>query len=76
MKTGSSVVDYYGLGLRMTTTKCGRAFGHAGAFPGHRNIVWSTSNGRRVAAVMINTNQGHVVLSKLWAAAETALCSG
>jgi hypothetical protein len=26
--------------------------------------------------VMINTNQGHVVLSKLWAATETALCSG
>jgi hypothetical protein len=50
--------------------------GHAGAFPGHRNIVWSTSNGRRVAAVMINTNQGHVVLSKLRAVAETALCSG
>ena len=80
MKTGSSilgsVVGYYGLGLQMTTTKCGRVFGHAGAFPGHRNIVWSTSNGRRVVAVMINTNQGHVVLSKLWAVIETALCSG
>jgi D-alanyl-D-alanine carboxypeptidase len=76
MRTGSPVVGYYGLGLQMTTTKCGRAFGHAGAFPGHRNIVWSTLNGRRVVAVMINTNQGHVVLSKLWAAAETALCSG
>jgi D-alanyl-D-alanine carboxypeptidase len=76
MKTGFPVVGIYGLGLQMTSTKCGRAFGHIGDFPGYRNIVWATSNGRRVAAVMINTDQGHVVLSKLWAAAETALCSG
>lgn len=76
MKTGFPVVGVYGLGLQMTTTKCGRAFGHIGDFPGYRNIVWATSNGRRVAAVMINTDQGQVVRSKLWATAETALCSG
>jgi D-alanyl-D-alanine carboxypeptidase len=76
MKTGFPVVGVYGLGLQLASTKCGRAFGHIGDFPGYRNIVWATSNGRRVATVMINTNQGRVVLSKLWAAAETALCSG
>jgi D-alanyl-D-alanine carboxypeptidase len=76
MKTGFPVVGVYGLGLQMTSTRCGRAFGHIGDFPGYRNIVWATSNGRRVAAVMINTDQGQVVLSKLRAAADTALCSG
>ena len=76
MKTGSRVSGVYGLGLRMTTTKCGRVFGHDGAFPGYRTIVWATSNGRRVAVVMINTNQGLPALSKLQPAAVTALCSG
>ena len=76
MKTRSPIVGYYGLGLQITTTTCGRAFGHIGDFPGYRNIVWATSDGRRVAAVMINTDQGHVVLSKLRTVAETALCSG
>jgi D-alanyl-D-alanine carboxypeptidase len=76
MKTGFPVVGVYGLGLQITSTKCGWAFGHIGDFPGYRNIVWATSNGRRVAVAMINTNQGRVVLSKLWDAAEAALCSG
>ena len=76
MKTGSRVSGVYGLGLRMTTTKCGRVFGHDGDFPGYRTIVWATSNGRRVAVVMINTNQGLPALSKLQPAAVTALCSG
>jgi D-alanyl-D-alanine carboxypeptidase len=76
MKTGSRVSGVYGLGLRMSTTKCGRVFGHDGAFPGYRTIVWATSSGRRVAVVMINTNQGLPALSKLQPAAVTALCSG
>jgi D-alanyl-D-alanine carboxypeptidase len=76
MKTASPVAGVYGLGLRMTTTKCGRAFGHDGDFPGYRNVVWATANGRRIAVVMINTNEGRLAFSKLQTAAGTALCSG
>ena len=75
MKTGSRVAGIYGLGLRITTTKCGRAFGHDGDFPGYRNIVWATPNGRRVAVVMINIDDSRVPWSRLQTAAATALCS-
>lgn len=76
MKTGSRVAGVYGLGLRITATKCGRAFGHDGDFAGYRNIVWATPNGRRVAVAMINIDDSRVPWSRLQAAAATALCSG
>jgi D-alanyl-D-alanine carboxypeptidase len=76
MKSGSTVSGTYGLGLRITLTRCGRAFGHDGDFPGWRNVVWATPNGRRVAVVMVNVDESHVPWSKLQAATRTALCSG
>lgn len=76
MKTGSAENGTYGLGLRTTFTRCGRAFGHDGDFPGYRNIVWATANGRRVAVVMVNIDTTHVPWSTLRAAALTALCVG
>lgn len=42
MKTGSAAAATYGLGLRMTSTSCGRAVGHDGDFPAS-----ATSSGRR-----------------------------
>jgi D-alanyl-D-alanine carboxypeptidase len=76
MKTVSPLVGDWGLGLRLTATKCGTAFGHDGDFPGYRNTVWATPNGRRVAVVMINIDDSRVPWSRLRAAAGTALCSG
>jgi D-alanyl-D-alanine carboxypeptidase len=66
----------YGLGLRITHTACGKAFGHDGDFPGYRNVVWATADGRHVASVMVNVDPTRVPWSKLEAAAKTALCSG
>jgi D-alanyl-D-alanine carboxypeptidase len=76
MKTGSAASGVYGLGLRITQTRCGRAFGHDGDFPGYRNVVWAKADGRRVAVVMVNIDDTKVPWSRLQAAAETALCSG
>jgi len=76
MKTVSPLVGDWGLGLRLTPTKCGTAFGHDGDFPGYRNTVWATPNGRRVAVVMINIDDSRVPWSRLRAAGGTALCSG
>jgi D-alanyl-D-alanine carboxypeptidase len=76
MKTGSAANDDYGLGLKRTYTACGIAYGHEGDFPGYRNAVWATPNGRRVADVMINIDPTHVSWTSLEAAAQTALCSG
>jgi D-alanyl-D-alanine carboxypeptidase len=76
MKTGSAAKGDYGLGLRRAYTACGIAFGHEGDFPGYRNAVWATPNGRRVADVMVNIDPTHVSWNSLEAAAQTALCSG
>jgi hypothetical protein len=76
MKTGSAANDDYGLGLKRAYTACGLAYGHEGDFPGYRNAVWATPNGRRVADVMINIDPTHVSWTSLEAAAQTALCSG
>jgi len=65
----------YGLGLRITHTACGRAFGHDGDVPGYRNIVWATTDGRRVASVMVNIDATRVPWDKLESAVRTALCS-
>jgi D-alanyl-D-alanine carboxypeptidase len=75
MKT--TVAPYgYGLGLRTTYTRCGKAYGHEGDFVAYRTIVWATTNGRRVAAMMVNIDDTRVSWDELEAAAETALCSG
>jgi D-alanyl-D-alanine carboxypeptidase len=66
----------YGLGLMISYTRCGTAFGHRGDIPGYRSIVWSTANGRRTALVMVNVDETHLPQSKLESAAVTALCSG
>jgi D-alanyl-D-alanine carboxypeptidase len=65
----------YGLGLRITQTACGRAFGHDGDVPGYRNIVWATTDGKRVASVMVNIDATRVPWSELESAVRTALCS-
>jgi D-alanyl-D-alanine carboxypeptidase len=76
MKTGSAVTGTYGLGLMITSTRCGKAFGHDGDFPGWRNITLAKADGRRVAVAMVNIDTTHVTWDRLRAAAETALCSG
>jgi D-alanyl-D-alanine carboxypeptidase len=75
MKTGSAANGGYGLGLKITYTACGRAIGHEGDFPGYRNAVWATPDGRRVAIVMVNIDTTRVSWSRLETAAQTALCS-
>jgi D-alanyl-D-alanine carboxypeptidase len=66
----------YGLGLMISYTRCGTAFGHRGDIPGYRSIVWSTGNGRRTAVVMVNIDDTRVPQGKLESAAVTALCAG
>ena len=75
METG--VAPYgYGLGLRTTYTKCGKAYGHEGDYPAYRNVAWATASGRRVASVMVNIDDTRLSDDELAAAAVTALCSG
>jgi D-alanyl-D-alanine carboxypeptidase len=75
MKTGSAVNSNYGLGLRKAYTLCGTAYSHEGDFPGYRNVVWVTPDGRRAADVMVNIDATHVSWDRLQAAAQDALCS-
>ena len=75
MKTGSPANGNYGLGLRKTYTSCGVAYGHEGDFPGYRNAVWVTRNGRRAADVMVNIDATHVSWDRLQASAQAALCA-
>jgi D-alanyl-D-alanine carboxypeptidase len=76
MRAGSAANRDYGLGLRMTETSCGRAIGHEGEFPGYRNAVLSTPNGRRVAVAMVNIDTTRVSWRTLRTAAQNALCTG
>ena len=75
MKTGSPANSNYGLGLRKAYTSCGVAYGHEGDFPGYRNVVWVTRDGRRAAAVMVNIDATHVSWNRLEASAQAALCA-
>lgn len=75
MKTGSAVNSNCGLGLRKAYTSCGTAYDHEGDFPGYRNAVWVTRDGRRAADVMVNIDATHVSWERLEAAAQAALCS-
>jgi D-alanyl-D-alanine carboxypeptidase len=75
MKTGSAVNSNYGLGLRKGYTSCGTAYDHEGDFPGYRNVVWVTRDGRRAAAVMVNIDATHVSWNRLEASARAALCA-
>jgi D-alanyl-D-alanine carboxypeptidase len=76
MKAPSPVVGTYGLGLTLTSTRCGRAVGHEGDFFGYRSIALATPNGRREAVVMVNVDESRVNWSRLEAGAGIALCSG
>jgi D-alanyl-D-alanine carboxypeptidase len=76
MKFVSGVASGYGLGLRVVSTRCGKAYGHDGDFPGWRNVVYASANGRRVAVVMVNVDESRVSYGELSLAAETAFCSG
>jgi D-alanyl-D-alanine carboxypeptidase len=75
MKTGSVVNSYYGLGLKRVHTSCGIAYGHEGDFPGYRNAVWVTRDGRRAADVMVNIDATHVAWDRLEASSQAALCA-
>jgi D-alanyl-D-alanine carboxypeptidase len=66
----------YGLGLQIQESRCGRAVGHRGDFPGYRNVVWALAGKRRVAAVMVNVDTTHVPWNELDDAAFRALCTG
>jgi D-alanyl-D-alanine carboxypeptidase len=65
----------YGLGLLITDTECGRAYGHEGIGTGYRTIVYARPGGTRIALVMVNVDETHIPQSELEAAAETAFCS-
>jgi D-alanyl-D-alanine carboxypeptidase len=75
MKMGSPANRNYGLALRKAYTSCGTAYGHEGDFPGYRNIVWVTRDGRRAADVMVNIDPTHVSWDRLKASAQAALCA-
>jgi D-alanyl-D-alanine carboxypeptidase len=75
MKTASPGNSNYGLGLRKAYTSCGTAYGHEGDFPGYRNAVWVTRDGRRAADVMVNIDATHVSWDRLQASAQAALCA-
>ncbi len=60
METGSAASGAYGLGLALTSTRCGKAYGHLGDFVGWRNVTLSTASGNRVAVVMGNIDTTHV----------------
>ena len=66
----------YGLGIRIMSTPCGTAFGHDGDFPGYRNIVWATADGKRVISIMLNIDTTHVPWSEIESSAEAVLCAG
>ena len=76
MKQTSGAAGTYGLGISTTFTKCGRAFGHDGDFPGWRNVVLATANGKRQTVVMVNVDETFVSWSRIHADAERALCRG
>jgi D-alanyl-D-alanine carboxypeptidase len=65
----------YGLGLRIAHTVCGTAFGNNGDIPGYRSVLWATSSGRRVVAVMVNVDTTRVSWPRLDGAAVATLCS-
>jgi D-alanyl-D-alanine carboxypeptidase len=75
MKTGSLANSDYGLGLRKAHTSCGTAYGHEGDFPGYRNAVWVTRDGRRAADVMVNIDSTHISWDRLEASSQAALCA-
>lgn len=65
----------YGLGLLRVETRCGSAFGHLGDAPGYRNVVLASSDGRRVAEVMVNVDPSFVSTSRLESGVETVFCA-
>jgi len=76
MKAGSSAAGTYGLGMRLSFSPCGRAFGHDGDFVGWRNVVWSNATGTRIAVVLVNIDTTHVSWPALEKATLSALCTG
>jgi len=76
MKMGTSVSSVYGLGLQLTFTPCGRAYGHEGDFIGWRNVALSNAKGTRTADVMVNIDDSRVSWPALERAAASALCTG
>ncbi|SED26267.1 D-alanyl-D-alanine carboxypeptidase [Nocardioides exalbidus] len=44
----------YGLGLESFQTRCGKAWGHGGNFPGYITYVYSSPSGGRQTVVMLN----------------------
>ena len=76
MEKPASVAGTYGLGIDNSFATCGRAFGHLGEFPGWRNEVRATANGKRQAVVMVNVDETYVSWTRIQAFAERALCRG
>jgi D-alanyl-D-alanine carboxypeptidase len=46
----------YGLGLQKYPTACGTAWGHAGAYPGYYAYNFTSTDGRRQAALEVNAD--------------------
>lgn len=50
----------YGLGLMSFTTRCGKAWGHGGNFPGYVAYALSTPDGSRQAVLLVNADPASV----------------
>jgi hypothetical protein len=71
MQDTSASGGAYGLGLMPTggfdsvwrlftepiSTRCGRAWGHGGAFPGYYQLPLSSPDGSRQAVLLVNTDE-------------------
>jgi D-alanyl-D-alanine carboxypeptidase len=76
MKTMEPIAGTYGLGISMTEAACSRVWGHAGDFPGWRNLAMATANGKREVVVMVNVDERFVNWERVESVAKTALCRG
>ena len=61
------------------TTRCGRAWGHGGAFPGYYPLPISSADGSRQAVLLVNTEEALLSLAQfkqVYNVLTTAYCRG
>ena len=68
----------YGLGLGQSTTRCGTAWGHNGAFGGFYSDIYTSEHGRHQALLMVNldrSSHSQQINSLFYQLLEAAYCS-
>ena len=68
----------YGLGLGRSTTTCGTAWGHNGAFGGFYSDTYTSEHGRHQALLMVNldrSSHSQQINSLFYQLLEAAYCS-